>query len=546
MGHRSAAVLTAVVLLVTGSMGFGGASASAATAQEAWLQDDGALLRDPFGTMQRLRVLGVDRARVAVRWLAIAPRPNSHTRPHFDAANPAAYPAENWAGIDRIVKAAQADGIGLNFNIVGGAPLWATGRGAPADKPHPNWQPSTKELNLFVRAVGTRYSGNYDPDTHRTTPGDPGDLPAVSFWSIWNEPDYGPSLAPQGVPGNLTVEESPRLYRGLVDAAWTGLHQTGHGRDQILIGEIAPRGYDNFGLFNGMRPLQFLRALYCVDAGYHQLRGSAAALRGCPSTAAGSRAFRRAHPGLFEASGFADHPYSRWFPPNVERPNNPEYTSLADIGFLERGLDRLQRVYGSGKRFQIFNTEYGYLTSPPKHSTKRIPYISTTTAAQFLNQAEYMSWRDPRIRSFMQYLLADPLSATRSNDYGGFASGLLTFNQRPKPTYDAWRLPLFLPVTAAHRGRSLEVWGCARPVFFARQDDPAASEIVQIQFKRDSGGGFTTLRNIGVTNRFGYFDTRISPPSSGRVRLTWTYPSDDSLLSPGTTATSRSVQVKLR
>ena len=48
-----------------------------------------------------------------------------------------------------------------------------------------------------------------------------------------------------------------------------------------------------------------------------------------------------------------------------------------------------------------------------------------------------------------------------------------------------------------------------------------------------------------VSSQFGYFDTRLAFPSSGRVRLTWTYPSDDPLLSPGTTAVSRSVRVSV-
>ena len=61
----------------------------------------------------------------------------------------------------------------------------------------------------------------------------------------------------------------------------------------------------------------------------------------------------------------------------------------------------------------------------------------------------------------MQYLLGDPLPAL-SNDYGGFASGLIAFNGTPKPTYDAYRLPLYLPGNGTTGGR-LEVWGCARP-----------------------------------------------------------------------------------
>ena len=115
-------------------------------------------------------------------------------------------------------------------------------------------------------------------------PGDAGDLPRVSFWSIWNEPDYGPSLAPQGVPGDLTVENSPRMYRRLLDAAWAALQATGHtpATDTILFGELAPRGEKRWGVFSGMKPLVFLRALYCVDSRYRPLRGTRGAGQGMP------------------------------------------------------------------------------------------------------------------------------------------------------------------------------------------------------------------------------------------------------------------------
>src|SRR5436309_3285928 len=82
--------------------------------------------------------------------------------------------------------------------------------GRPSGNSNPHWEPSPAEFGAFVRAVATRYSGSYDPVQERLAPGDPDDLPRVSFWSIWNEPDYGPSLAPQGVPGDRTVENSPR------------------------------------------------------------------------------------------------------------------------------------------------------------------------------------------------------------------------------------------------------------------------------------------------------------------------------------------------
>src|SRR5207302_1510980 len=99
---------------------------------------------------------------------------------------------------------------------------------------------------------------------------------------------YGPSLAPQGVPGHLTIENSPRIYRALLDSGWNALHGTGHGGDTILFGEVAPRGAPTWGVFSGMKPLIFLRALYCLDSHYHTLRGLAAAQRGCPTNASGS------------------------------------------------------------------------------------------------------------------------------------------------------------------------------------------------------------------------------------------------------------------
>jgi hypothetical protein len=528
--------------------------AIASRSQEAMMQDDLALSGPDTGAvLAQMRTLGVDRVRVAVHWLLIAPGPGSTRRPSgFNAADPGAYPAANWVTLDRIVTQAAAQHVDLNFNVVGGAPLWAIGAGVPRDgKLHHNWAPKAREYELFMRALATRYSGTYDPTTDRQSPGGPMDLPAVHFWSIWNEPDYGPSLAPQGDPrqaGHSSVERSPWMYRSLLDAAWTALHQTGHGGDTILFGEVAPRGGapNKLGLFNGMTPLQFLRALYCVDTHYHQLRGRAAALRGCPTNAAGSRAFRRNHPALFSASGFADHPYSRWYPPNVERDASPEFTALAQIGNLTRSLDRLTAVYGAHPHFPIWNTEYGYITSPPKHPSKRFPYIAQATAAYYMNWAEYISWKNPRIRSFMQYLLRDGEPATKSNGWGGFASGLENYLHKPKATYDAYRLPVYLPVTKLPRGRSAEVWGCARAAHSAIIAAPADPETVEIQFRPASAASFATLKTITITDPHGYFDTRMSFPKSGTVRLSYRYPSDDPQLLPGQTVYSRSVSVSVR
>jgi hypothetical protein len=375
---------------------------------------------------------------------------------------------------------------------------------------------------------------------------------------VWNEPDYGPSLAPQGVPGDLGVENSPRMYRNLLAAAWGGLQRTGHGRDTFLFGELAPRGLNTWGVFSGMKPLVFLRALYCVDSLYRPLRGSAAAVRGCPESPAGSRRFRAQNQALFDATAFSDHPYMRWYPPTREVLPDPNYASLGEIGNLERTLDRLQRVYGSQKRFSIWDTEFGYITTPPKRDgqyEQSTPHYqlwpSQQTAAYYLNWAEYISWRNPRIASFFQYLLRDPLPSLRSNDWGGFASGLLNYNGSDKPTYAAWRLPLYMPATSARRGRALEVWGCLRPARYAILDT-GLPQTVRIQLRSQPGLAFQTIGSVTISNPDAgcYFDVRVRFPSSGSVRLNWEYPTLDpelGYLNPlrADIANSRSVAVSI-
>lgn len=535
--RRLAPLLCAALLAATAVSVVRAAPASASHTQQGMLEDDLQLMTDPSGTIQRLRMIGVQRIRLAVRWYNIAPKLHSARPPkHFNGSDPAAYPAANWSIYDQIVQDASAAGIALDLDPMGGAPDWALGPGRMKGADNPNWNPNPTMYKAFVHALGVRYGGDYNPVLNKVTPGDSRDLPRVSFWSVWNEPDYGPSLAPQGVLGHLTVENSPRMYRNLVDAAWTALQQTGHGRDTFIFGELAPRALGNYwGVFSGMAPLVFLRAMYCLDSKYRPLSGSAAAIRGCPTTTAGARKFRAQNPALFRATGISDHPYMRWYPPNQERDPNPNFTTLGQIGQLERASDRLQRAYGSRARFSVWNTEFAYITNPPKHDKQYepapphyYPWVSQATAAYYDNWAEYISWRDPRIASFFQYLLHDPLPSTKATDWGGYASGLLNYNFTPKVGYSAWRMPLYLPRTSVRRGQSLEVWGCLRPARYAIADT-SESQTVAIQLQSAAHGPFSTVRTVTISNPGAscYFDVRVKFPASGTVRLGWSYPTHD-------------------
>ena len=545
-----AALIMTILALGVGLAGAG--AAQAAHSQVTMVEADGQLINDPVGTVAKIRALGIGAIRLAIRWQELAPATRSFTPPrNFTGTDPADYAAAAWQPYDAIVRAATAAGVRVDLDVAGGAPLWATGPGMPRTRNCPchNWAPNAARFGQFVRAVATRYSGNYNPTARQIDIGDPGDLPRVSLWSIWNEPDYGPSLAPQSVPGLQDVEYAPQEYRGLVDQAWSALHATGHGFDTILWGELAPRGTVHFGDFNGMTPLAFVRALYCVGRNYRPLSGLAAEVRGCPTTAAGVRSFRGQHPALFAASGVSVHAYMRWYAPNDEVDYNPEYASLAEIGNLTAALRRTTGAYGAPTSFPLWNTEFGYITSGPKRRwvRDRTPYASQTTAAYYDNWAEYLSWRNPNIMSFDQYLLQDALPALQSNDYGGFASGLLSFTGTPKPGYAAFRLPVYMPTTTASSPASaLELWGAARPAHYAELDVPHVPESVDVLFAPAGVTSFSVLQTVPITDGGGYFDTRISVPSSGTILLRYRYPADPLLAPAGTAVFSRHLKVTVR
>ncbi len=333
------------------------------------------------------------------------------------------------------------------------------------------------------------------------------------------------------------------MYRQLADSAWSALAATGHRRDTILIGALAAAGAqagpgrrDPQGLpgtYGETKPLVFIRELYCLTPGYHRYLGAAAAIRGCPATNAGYRRFKSEHPVLFAASGFSDHPYvlSKGLPPNKAASSDPSYAQFSQLPRFAAMLDQAQRAYGSGKHFPIWNTEYGYITCPPNCNHG---YVSPTTAATYINWAEYLSWLNPRLASTMQYLLHDPSPTVGTPELGGFATGLIFYptvrRGAAKPSYYAYRMPIFLPHPTARHGQSVLVWGAVRPAPFAVADGDGPQS-AEIQFA-PRGRGWQTVKTVPITDPHGYFETSVAFPSSGSVRVLWHYPTFDPSIYP--------------
>jgi hypothetical protein len=489
---------------------------------ESIFQDDDHLLYSPTPTvthtLDTLRGLGVDRLRLTVLWAAIAPGPLGRVRPrHFDAANPAAYPAAAWAPYDRIVRLARARGIDVAFNVTAPGPLWAMASPAPILKAANHYRPAPQEFGAFVAAVGKRYSGSY---VLRTAPaGASQRVPRVSYWTIWNEANQPGWLYPQWrAVASRRVMNSPRLYRLYVDAAFAALARTGHrpATDTILIGELAPEGSEATADGDAIPPIPFIRALYCVDSAYAPLRGSAAALLHCPLSGGGG-AFVRAHPGLFQATGFAHHPYSFFLAPNVPM-GDPNFAPLSDLSRLEAVLDRTFTVYGVSRKLPLYLTEYGYETNPPD------PFRGVPLKRQslYLNQAQYLAAQDPRVRSMAQFLLYDsapnPAYPPHSPGYWNtFQTGLLFGGGAPKPSLNAYRLPIFVPRPAVSAGASLRIWGMLR----AAPNSSHQQALIQWRPRR---GAYRTLANVSTTDPSGFLTTQVTLPGSGAVRIAWTAP----------------------
>jgi hypothetical protein len=524
------------------------ATASASHNQLVIIQD-GSDLSNPSAAFQEFRQLGANAVRVVVPWFEIAPSPSAKTKPNFDATNPNAYPEANWVTFDNIVRTAATDGITVDFTLSGGAPRWAEAQYPKTQSANPlflAWKPNAAAYGQWVRAMGTRYSGHFTP-AGASTP-----LPAVHFWALFNEPNFGEDLGPQAINGSRQPT-APLYYRGLVNQGYNALKATGHTGNTIVIGEFAAQGFEFAppsrhapeglpGNFGQTRPQLFIRELYCVDKNFKQLRGSVAKGLGCPTSAAASRRFRSQNPGLFNVTGVSLHPYGQTQSPVSTACNKVDYGLFPNIPEVEATIDHINRIYGSSKRLPIYNTEYGYITNPPARQKPSCgsSYRSPATAAYYINWAEYLSWKQSRVQSYMQYLLTDPPAT--AGPYSAFASGLEFPNGTHKPGYDAFRLPVYMPVTSFSRNTNAEIWGAARPAPFMNEDG-AQTPTVAIQLNG------TTIKTLNVTGAGGYFDIKLKFPMSGSVRLAYTYPSTNAFLPTadlGTTVHSRSFNIKVR
>lgn len=448
--------LTRILLLCLVAAAALPAAASASRGQIALFQDDRELLRSGpemrNRTLDELQALGVDAIKFELDWNGATP--GGKTRPPgFDGRDPSLY---KWDEYDALVSAARARGFRVMVALSPPAPGWAAARrGARfgVDRPSPFW------FGRFAEAAGRHFRG-------------------IDLWTIWNEPNHPGFLYPQATARGAAY--APHLYRRLVMAAVAGLRRSGHGRSTILFGELLPIGKSRLFRSNTMKPLRFLREFFCMGSRSPWCR------------------HYRAPSGL---GGFSYHPYTRPNGPRGVEPSSDDAT-IRSVGRLTGLLDRARaqrRIRGG--RLPFWNTEFGYQSNPPD------PYQTPLGRIPgFMNEAEWMSYRNPRVASFSQYTLVDTAVSRRGDLFGTWQGGLRFDNGRDKPgVFVGYRQPLFVRLLGPG---AVEIWGAARP--------GGAKAVVQIQ-QRLGRGAFKDLgRPIRVGNMRGYFTLRFRIGSAAR------------------------------
>ncbi|MCW2999008.1 MAG: hypothetical protein JWN65_2557 [Solirubrobacterales bacterium] len=474
---------------------------------ETVVQDDAQFLHRPpaavMANARRLSELGADRVRLTAGWSALAPQPHAKAVPPapFDASDSRTYPKDAFTSLDTAVKAATANGLKVMIDLAFWAPRWAVGQGAPNPK-RERYFIDAAAFGDFATAVARRYSGGYvDPAAPARK------LPAVRTFTTWNEPNHPSFLKPQWVrttAGGFRPE-SPHIYRAMHNAAYDAIKKVSRV-DQVLLGGTASGGSTVPGQ-GGVPPLQFLRALACVDDALKPLN-----VPECVNYAP------------VKADGYAHHPYSRLVPPATPDPL-PDDARIADASRLGSLLEQLHRSLRLASRLSIFNTEYGY------ESRQDDPFqpFDRDQQAAFIGWSTYLAWKNPDTRMMAQFLLRDidPAESGRKRGtrqyYRDWQTGLYDAKGNAKPAARAFKLPFWAQTQGTGKDKAVLLFGEVRP--------GAGQRIVRVDRQDPATGLWSPVRTIGpncdpntpefLTDHAGFFLRSAPALGASSYRLAW-------------------------
>jgi Cellulase (glycosyl hydrolase family 5) len=322
------------------------AAPTALAAQRMWVgfHDDPSFrwASDRSERIQASARVGSSVMRLLVHWNSVAAKRPANAVDPMD-------PAYNFGDVDEAVRTARESNMAVLLTLYG-TPRWANGGRGPSFMP-------TRVLDFkrFSQAIASRYSGRHEG------------LPAVRFWSVWNEPNLQRFLKPQFDKRGKAL--APRNYAALYAAAYQGI-KAGNPSAKVAIGETSPRGSD--------RP-----------------RG----IRRIHSPGRFAEAVAKANPRLkFDA--WAHHPYPaapglkpshkvRW--PNV---------SLSSLPQFQKSL----RKWFKRSKVDIWVTEYAHQTRPQDRLG-----VSYKKQAAYIRESIAIVRKQPFTKMFVWFVFRDDL-----------------------------------------------------------------------------------------------------------------------------------------
>jgi hypothetical protein len=269
--------------------------------------------------------------------------------------------------------------------------------------------------------------------------------PWVRYWLIWNEPNKRLWLRPT---------RAAIYVHHLLNPGYEGIHAV-LPNARVGGGATGPRG-----ALGGVAPGTWVRGMAAAHA-------------------------------KFDA--YAHHPYPAT-PSETPSSGGCRTCPWITMATIRKLLVLVRRSFGAKP---IWLTEYGYQTSPPDTFLGVPPKRQAT----LLSRAAMRAWRLPRVTMLIQYLYRDEPAVSR------FQSGLVFADDRPKPSLQAFRLPL---AQMARHGSQVVLWGQIRDG--RRGRERYRLEVLRKNVWRPAGGD-------RLTNEHGVFTRSIRLRRGALVRI---------------------------